>query len=397
VRTLIYSRKKRITGTNEKIGILFVFLLILFSGCVTSERTENTQVKTSTQESVTQTQMVQKTIEKEPEFNINDYIKHIKKEIYIGALKQSINILEIKPHENIIIKPVLSFDRIFGYQKLSEMIKDKDAFAAINGGFHSVYGRPYGMNAIDGEFFTENTGKFPMFIFEDNKYRFDDRKIDFRFNIKNTKHLINRINSRGKTNLTVLYTNKFGSTNRTNLESINVYIEKDKITNVKKVMGESDIPKEGKLICIYKNDSALFNSLKSAIGEKISIENNSGFSGNFQVYECGSWLVRDSKVIAPDYDEYIGSLLNRDPRTAIGIKKSGEVVFITLDGRQKGHSTGLTAKEFASFLKGYGLVDAAMLDGGSSTEMIIDDIIVNKLSDNGRERDLAGGIIIIYR
>ena len=124
------------------------------------------------------------------------------------------------------------------------------------------------------------------------------------------------------------------------------------------------------------------------------INNNSDFQGDFQVYECGSWLVKNGKIVAPDYDGYVGTLLNREPRTAIGIKKDGKIVFMTVDGRQPDIATGFTAKELAAFLKGYGIANAAMLDGGSSTEMIINDIIINNLSYNGRERALAGGLVI---
>ena len=130
------------------------------------------------------------------------------------------------------------------------------------------------------------------------------------------------------------------------------------------------------------------------IGEKVRFEYKPYLGTDGQAYECGSWIVRDGEIVIGDKDPWVGVLTNRDPRTAIGIKESGEVVLITVDGRQPGYSYGFTAQELGEFLVEYGVKDAAMLDGGASTEMIIKGKLVNKPSFRASERPLAGGIII---
>ncbi|GAE87248.1 hypothetical protein JCM21531_602 [Acetivibrio straminisolvens JCM 21531] len=86
-------------------------------------------------------------------------------------------------------------------------------------------------------------------------------------------------------------------------------------------------------------------------------------------------------------------LTNRDPRTAIGVRYDGKVLLITVDGRQPGYSLGLSSRELAGYLVSLGVKDAAMLDGGASTQMVIENETVNRLP--ARERMLGGGIVVI--
>ncbi|MGI6028275.1 MAG: phosphodiester glycosidase family protein [Candidatus Heteroscillospira sp.] len=58
-----------------------------------------------------------------------------------------------------------------------------------------------------------------------------------------------------------------------------------------------------------------------------------------------------------------------EPRTAIGLREDGSVVFYTVDGRKSGHSVGATMSGVAERLLELGCVDAVMMDGGGSTTM----------------------------
>ena len=57
----------------------------------------------------------------------------------------------------------------------------------------------------------------------------------------------------------------------------------------------------------------------------------------------------------------------RAPRTAVGVKADGSVVFYAVDGRQSGHSMGATYTELAQRMIELGCVSAIALDGGGST------------------------------
>lgn len=57
----------------------------------------------------------------------------------------------------------------------------------------------------------------------------------------------------------------------------------------------------------------------------------------------------------------------RAPRTAVGVKADGDLVFYAIDGRQNGYSVGATYTELAQRMIELGCVSAIALDGGGST------------------------------
>ncbi|MEG1294848.1 MAG: phosphodiester glycosidase family protein [Niameybacter sp.] len=81
------------------------------------------------------------------------------------------------------------------------------------------------------------------------------------------------------------------------------------------------------------------------------------------------------------------------PRTAIGQRPTGEVLFLCIDGRQPGHSIGVDLDVLQNTLLAEGCINAAMLDGGSSTVMYYDNNYVNQPS-LGHERYINNAWII---
>ncbi|MDD5863344.1 MAG: phosphodiester glycosidase family protein [Firmicutes bacterium] len=61
-----------------------------------------------------------------------------------------------------------------------------------------------------------------------------------------------------------------------------------------------------------------------------------------------------------------------NPRTALGQRKDGAVVFVCIDGRQAG-SPGGTYKDVIDIMIEYGVVNACNMDGGSSSVMLYRD------------------------
>ena len=61
-----------------------------------------------------------------------------------------------------------------------------------------------------------------------------------------------------------------------------------------------------------------------------------------------------------------------NPRTAIGQKADGTVLLLVTDGRGAGGHLGATARDLISIMQEYGAVNAANLDGGSSSAMYYD-------------------------
>jgi exopolysaccharide biosynthesis protein len=82
-----------------------------------------------------------------------------------------------------------------------------------------------------------------------------------------------------------------------------------------------------------------------------------------------------------------------NPRTAVGVTSDGKLLLITVDGRQA-MSKGVTLPELATILLRYGAVNAINLDGGGSTTMAVDGLVVNSLAGAGYERPVANAVCV---
>ncbi|MCS7273779.1 MAG: phosphodiester glycosidase family protein [Fimbriimonadales bacterium] len=110
----------------------------------------------------------------------------------------------------------------------------------------------------------------------------------------------------------------------------------------------------------------------------------------------GPWLIRNGKILTPAEQ---GGGFNRQtfverrhPRTAVGRTANGEVLWLTVDGRQA-HSQGVSLPELAQIMARYGAVEAINLDGGGSTTLVVRNLVVNSPSD-GVERPVSNAWLV---
>ena len=84
------------------------------------------------------------------------------------------------------------------------------------------------------------------------------------------------------------------------------------------------------------------------------------------------------------------------PRSAIGQRQDGVVLFLVVDGRRV-DSMGASIKDLIDIMERYGAVNAANLDGGNSSVLVINGKIVNRpLNWDNLEvtRPIADGFIV---
>ncbi len=319
--------------------------------------------------------------------------KHITETI--KGYKQQIYTLEFDPRdERVEFKPALSFENIFGFEKLSDICKRNGAYAAINGGFFYQFGDPTGMVAIDGHMLTASTGLSPVLIVDKNGARFETFYSNIYLEYNGNKLKINEMNRIGKNNDIVLYNDIFGSTNRAEVKNTSVIVENNVITAVVEDTKEVNIKKGADVISFYGGKAKLPEKMGLKVGDKVNIRMEPYLGYCYQAYECGSMLVKDGKSVVPERDKWAGTLSNRDPRTVIGIKSDGKILMVVSDGRQPGYSEGMTGKEMGEYLVKLGVKDAAMLDGGASSQMIVNGSLRNRPSYEGVERPVAGCFIV---
>ena len=79
------------------------------------------------------------------------------------------------------------------------------------------------------------------------------------------------------------------------------------------------------------------------------------------------------------------SIQGEQPRTAIGVAADGHILLVVVDGRDPGYSRGATLPELADIMISLGATTAYNLDGGGSSELWFNGVVVNQPS-NGGER-----------
>lgn len=83
------------------------------------------------------------------------------------------------------------------------------------------------------------------------------------------------------------------------------------------------------------------------------------------------------------------------PRTAMGQREDGAILFVVIDGRQPGYSIGASLYDVQQIMLEYGAVIAANLDGGSSTVLVTEGgEIANKPSSEYGERYLPTAFLV---
>lgn len=89
-----------------------------------------------------------------------------------------------------------------------------------------------------------------------------------------------------------------------------------------------------------------------------------------------------------------GWVIERNPRTLAGVDKHGRTVIVTADGRST-HDLGLSIPEAADVARSLGLRDAINLDGGGSTDMVINGQVISHPSDSTGERAVGDSLLVL--
>lgn len=123
-------------------------------------------------------------------------------------------------------------------------------------------------------------------------------------------------------------------------------------------------------------------------GEVVEVDIEvSGFDWNRvdNVMGGGPVLLKDGANVVDRPDDV------RHPRTSVGVKANGDMVFLVVDGRQT-MSVGATLAELAEIMKDWGCVQAFNLDGGGSSTMNALGMTLNRPS-GGTERPVANAVL----
>ena len=127
-------------------------------------------------------------------------------------------------------------------------------------------------------------------------------------------------------------------------------------------------------------------------------EYNSIYKGQLKeaIGGFGTPLIKDGEIAITATSNYY---TNRASRTAVGITRTGKVVFMVLDGRQEPISCGGSMIEIAQIMFEAGCVNAINLDGGGSTTYVAklegaDELSVVSKPSDGTARSVSTTLLI---
>ena len=292
---------------------------------------------------------------------------------------------------------VLAGDSIAsGRQKLKAIASAHQAVAAINGGYFVLDGSLIGNTRINGQ--TAGTTYFDrtsLGFMPDGTLKLATSQYYGVVEIAGQKAYLSGVNCPRGENNTILYNSLFGNYTGTNEFGKEYVVQNGKVIAINQA--NSFIPTDAQVISVHGTAQDAFAKVR--IGDKISIGENFGpeLDSASTIVGAGPELLRNGQLHVTDVQEQFPSDIakGRAPRTALGIKADGKIILMVIDGRQS-HSIGTTLTETAQLLQKFGAVNGFNLDGGGSSEMVLQGQILNSPSDGG-ERPVGSGLILTRR
>jgi len=138
-------------------------------------------------------------------------------------------------------------------------------------------------------------------------------------------------------------------------------------------------------------------------------QNRPGAAAELAESDTRPWLVRDALSAGPmlvrgggvrvttDAEVFFGSAIpNVHPRTAAGRTRDGKLLVLVVDGRQP-ESRGVTLEDLAAIMRDLGAVDALNLDGGGSSALVVNGVLLNRPVGNTNEREVMSALVTFCR
>ncbi len=126
--------------------------------------------------------------------------------------------------------------------------------------------------------------------------------------------------------------------------------------------------------------------------QAVTLTTQLGFPGAVDAMGGNPLLVKDGAVLDAQVDQ-TDAFYARNPRTAVGVTSDGKMLIVVVDGRSS-RSRGMTMRELAELMQTLGAKDALNLDGGGSSAMFLNGLLVSRPSD-GYERGVGNALVVL--
>ncbi|MYA71151.1 hypothetical protein F4009_00825 [Candidatus Poribacteria bacterium] len=307
------------------------------------------------------------------------------------------NILTISP-DAAEIRPYRALSAGIGTESLMSLAQRHKAFAAINGGFFEMVGtfrgESVGALKIDGEWLSEPEQGRAVIGFRtvDGKIESYIDRIALRQELvlpSGETLVIDGMNRNRGRNELIIYRPRFHVVTLTTPDGAEVVVRNGEVTNIHNGQGSLRIPADGYVLSVSgRKRGELLSHI--AAGDAVQIRetiipervgDSNLWSSFVHIIGGGPLLLRDKTASSTEayeregFDQAFHSFWH--PRTAIGKKADGTLLFVTITAAEAGVRRGVMLPRLAELFLEWGATDALNLDGGNSSMLVIQDKVVS--------------------
>jgi len=323
-----------------------------------------------------------------------------------------IHVLEVDP-KKIEVRVAHAYDAAIGLETTAALADRRGALAAINGGYFYMEGLLAGDSRgtlqIEGRLLSEpDRGRAAVgFYGRDGIARSVFGRLSFRGEVRLADGEgipFDGLNRRRQPSEIILYTPEFHRTTLTSSGGAEVVIQNGHITEIREGKGSSVIPSAGVVLSIgSERVQEVLPRMPSGTSLSVHTEllpllpdPEEEWQKTEFIVSGGPLLLWQGRRLEEPEKESISRVffLARHPRTAVGVRADGTLLFVTVDGRRPDKSVGMSIPELTDLMLELGSVSAINLDGGGSTTMVIEGRIVNRPSSSKGARRNADAILL---
>jgi hypothetical protein len=310
------------------------------------------------------------------------------------------------------LRPVLSNGAILGRETVTSMQRRVSTVATVGGVNGDLFtwneGLPSGMLMQSGVLMTPpHPKRSSVGITDDGRLAVERVAMLGTWQGTSQRRPLNNLNQRPGPDGASLFTPAWGPTTPGAQGTVEITLQPfpaaapfvDLIGTVvaAKPGGGTPIPRDGAVL-VARGSSAGRLAAEAVLGDTVTarLVLRPQWGGIVDAVGGGPVIVRGGAPVFRALEDFSSSHISlRHPRTGVGQRRDGSIVFVAVDGRQRGYSTGMTNFELAQTFVRLGAVTASALDGGGSTTMAFDGKVLNRPSD-GVERPVSDSLLVFY-
>jgi hypothetical protein len=328
-----------------------------------------------------------------------------------------VNVARVARGAHAQLRAVLSGDDVDGgLERTSEMCRRVACIVAVNGDFHHPEsGQPVGGLVANSEMLRSPVPSHHQLTFaHPGSLAAGQLAWSGRLMASDLRHVeFTHVNRPRGEHEVVLYSPAFGTTTGTNEHGVELVLRTVtpsppirlgqtslvEMTELRDGAGATVIQRDGLVVSGHGQGAAALRDLWARV------QSNAASRRALLRVEAAtdaSDSLGGSPVLVRDSRPYVGDdgtpfVAGRHPRTIVGWTENGDVLLVTIDGRQAGYSEGVALPEAASLMVGLGAAEALNLDGGGSTTLVVANRVVNRPSDRLVRRNGVEGIVHVAR